>query len=388
MLNKLLISITFSLSLTFTQAQNSWTSKAGSPVERERATAFTIGNYGYVGTGVGGGRLRNDFWRYDPETDTWSEIDTMPTLGRRGAFSFPINNRGYVGGGVNENSLTDDEFWEYDPAQSKWLRKVNLPHGLVYADETLVGFSIGNEGYLLASFSRSNFYMYSPTTNTWSSRANFPGNKALGQVGFTIGGKGYVGSGSGMDYITEFWEYDPVTNQWSKKADVPGKPRSDAVGFSIGNYGYVGLGLNHSYFQHDFWEYHPLTDTWIQIDSCHYAAWYAVGIGIGSKGYLGTGIRFSHDSGWWEYTPNISSVNDIGQSEKIRVFPNPLTDILKFDSNGPEIKTFSIYSVHGQLVKTGVATDHSIPVAELPEGVYILKLFTADKVMSKKFIKE
>lgn len=111
-----------------------------------------------------------------------------------------------------------------------------------------------------------------------------------------------------------------------KKADVPGKPRTDAVG-----------------------------------------------IGIGSKGYLGTGVQFSHDSGWWEYTPNISSVTNIEQSEKIKVFPNPVTDILKFDSNGPEIKTFSIYSVMGQLVKSGTATDHTIPVAELPEGVNIFQ---------------
>jgi len=104
----------------------------------------------------------------------------------------------------------------------------------------------------------------------------------------------------------------------------------------------------------------------------------AFSFAINNKGYVGGGVNQNGltDDEFWEYTPNISSVTNIEQSEKIKVFPNPVTDILKFDSNGPEIKTFSIYSVMGQLVKSGTATDHTIPVAELPEGVYVLKFFS------------
>jgi N-acetylneuraminic acid mutarotase len=387
MLYKQILFVLLNLLFAFVQAQDRWTSQSRLPVERERATAFVIGNYGYVGTGVGGDRLRNDFYRYNPETDTWTEIDTMPTLGRRGAFSFAINGKGYVGGGVNENSLLDDEFWEYDPDQLLWSKRASLPHGLVYADETLVGFSIGKVGYLLDCLMSSNFYQYDPTTNTWSSRANFPGSKGLGQVGFTIGGKGYVGSGFGMDFVTEFWEYDPVMDQWSKKANIPGPGRIDPMGFSIGNYGYIGLGINRGTFEHDFWEYHPVTDSWKQIADCPFDVWYAVGFGIGAKGYIGTGVRFSHDSGWWEYSPTSSGVKDIELSDKVNIYPNPVGDILNFESNRFDLKTYSIISVMGKVTKSGTLIGNTISVADLPGGVYFLNFPMKSGVLRKKFMK-
>lgn len=386
---RLLIFFIWSLCITSTQAQTTWAEKSGIPVSRCIACGFSIGNYGYVGTGIVNGRLGNDFWKYDPLTDTWTEIDSMPTLGRRGAFSFSIGNKGYVGGGVNSHSLTDDEFWEYDADRSAWTRKANMPSGLVYSSETLVGFSIGANGYLLAAINRSNFYMYNPSSDTWSKMENFPGPKALDQMGFSIGGKGYIGSGFGNNtYYAEFWEYDPANNQWSRKADVPGQPRTDAVGFSVGNYGYFGLGTYRTDLLFDFWEYHPLTDTWIQIDSCGYAAWYALGIGIGSKGYMGTGVRFSDDSGWWEYTPNVSSTNNIGESCLVNIYPNPVRDNIHIDTREPGPITVSVYSIMGRLVKSALITDRIVPASELPVGVYTLKIRLADQVVSKKFVKE
>ena len=383
---RLLTLLIMSFFITSMQAQNKWTEKSGIPVDRCLATGFSIGNYGYVGTGIVNGRLGNDFWRYDPESDSWTEIDSMPTLGRRGAFSFSIGTKGYVGGGVNSLALTDDEFWEYDSDLQKWSRKANMPSGLVYSSETLVGFSIGTNGYFNTM---SKFFMYNPATDAWSQMEKYPGPRALDQMGFSIGGKGYLGGGFGDNkYYKEFWEYDPIINQWSRKADLPGQARFNAVGFSVGNYGYFGLGEYRTDILFDFWEYHPLTDTWIQIDSCRYAAWYAIGIGIGSKGYMGTGVRFSHDSGWWEYSPDVSSVNNTGHSEKINIFPNPSSDKLYFDSHRFQGKSFSIFSVSGQLMQSGSVDYNAISVAELPVGVYFLKLLSRDQPITMKFIKE
>lgn len=387
---RFLIVIIWSLLFTSIQAQNGWTAKAGIPVRRDQAAAFTIGNYGYVGTGVTPSFPHNDFWRYDPLMDTWIEIDSMPTLGRRGAFSFAIGNKGYVGGGVNSRSLTDDEFWEYDSDRSTWSRKADMPSGLTYSAETLIGFSIGEYGYLYAPFNRFNFYRYDPITDTWSTMENSPMPKGLDQIGFSIGGKGYVGSGSGLSTtnLTEFWEYDAQLNQWSRKADLPGQDRFDAVGFSVGNYGYFGLGRHRTNLLFDFWEYHPTTDTWVQIDSCHYAALYALGIGIGSKGYIGTGIKFSSDSGWWEYTPTISNADDIEESTSVSVYPNPASNHIHIDTKKPGLLTLSVYTIMGQLVKSAQIVDPIISVDDLPVGVYILQIQAEKQQTSIKLIKE
>lgn len=371
------------------KAQNTWKSIAELPDDRYKAVAFSVGDFGYVGTGLLFDHLGNDFWKYDPSLDTWTEIDSMPTLGRRGCFSFAINNRGYVGGGVNQDGLTDGEFWEFDPELSKWSQKANLPK-MFYSDGSLTGFAIGKKGYLLLSLYVPNFYMYNPLTNTWIPRAQFPGEGVLNQVGFSLNGKGYIGSGFGnFDDNSEFWEYDPITDQWSKKANVPGEPRTDAVGFTIDKFGYIGLGLaKGGVILDDFWEYHPETDAWVQIASSGFTSSSAVGMNIGSKGYVGTGRIYNSSPNFWEYTPNISSVNNIEQSPMVNIYPNPVLYRLRIDLKDPIIKPFSIYSVHGQFVKTGVSIDNSISVAELPSGVYFLKLPIANQSISIKFIKE
>ena len=104
-------------------SQDSWNRNSNFPDQRDRAVGFSIGDFGYIGTGSNGQKLCNDFWRYDPKNDNWIEVNRMPSLGRRGAFCFVIGTKAYVGGGVNENSSNDKEFWEYDAQLDKWSKK-------------------------------------------------------------------------------------------------------------------------------------------------------------------------------------------------------------------------------------------------------------------------
>lgn len=51
-----------------------WTQKAdfaGSPAWG--AVSFSIGNKGYMGTGETSSGFSNEFWEYDPLTDTWAQ---------------------------------------------------------------------------------------------------------------------------------------------------------------------------------------------------------------------------------------------------------------------------------------------------------------------------
>jgi hypothetical protein len=97
--------------------------------------------------------------------------------------------------------------------------------------------------------------------------------------------------------------------------------------------------------------------------------------------------------GGTEYIDNInwagaSSVDQV-RSEMIRVFPNPVTDMVTV--RYPGMNRISISNIVGQRVKTleFQATGEKVfDVSGLDTGIYFLTLETADGVVSTKFIKE
>ena len=99
-------------------ASDSWSNKAPMPNGNGRSghSAFTIGNYAFVG---GGDYLFNsfrDFYKYDPSTDSWSSIDSLP-IGSQGAVTFTIGTKGYYVLGVNGTMNFQTKTWEYyDPS--------------------------------------------------------------------------------------------------------------------------------------------------------------------------------------------------------------------------------------------------------------------------------
>ena len=53
----------------YEQASNIWLMIADLEISRNRAVGFSIGDYGYIGTGQNGSGRRADFWRYTPCSD-------------------------------------------------------------------------------------------------------------------------------------------------------------------------------------------------------------------------------------------------------------------------------------------------------------------------------
>ena len=366
-----------------TAAQGTWERKTDCPISRVKAVAFSIGQYGYVGTGVGNDSVMNDFWRYDPVNDSWQQVASMPTLGQWAAFSFVINGIAYVGSGYNPDASFNFELWSYDPVYDKWGRKENIPW-MVYADETLASFSIGNRGYLVATHNQNNFREYDPENDTWTNKTNFPTNQLLGMVSFTIGNKGYVGSGfdGQINALTErFWEYDPAADTWTRKADFP-KPRGYAVGFSVEKCGYIGLGVGRAEFFNDCWEYRQTTDVWARVADCGFWALDPMAMTMGSKAYVGPGGNL------WEFAPDFSDVQLTPQSYPFSMYPNPTSDLLKISTDVPAIRSMTIYNSLGQVVMKGKFDSQTIDVSGLTTGVYRIVCYTDGRVLSATFIKE
>ena len=116
-------------------------------------------------------------------------------------------------------------------------------------------------------------------------------------------------------------------------------------------------------------------------------------IGVSGLKYNSNGKTFRDkliSSKNWQFNgdfhdPNCSelSVNDFNL-DNIKI-ENPASDRLNIQ-NLDNIKRIEIYSTEGRLLKTLNKGQRNI--SELTEGLYILKLFTSEKIITKKIIKK
>lgn len=223
-------------------AQGKWKEKAGISIRRLEAIGFSIGSKGYLGTGYdpGTGNTLDDFWEYDPATDSWTQKASVPGGSRKNAIGLSIGSKGYVLYGIELSptySGPKGDFWEYDPDFNIWTQ-ISID-AMTSSSDALdwgsVGFTVGVKAYFVATFSNSSVWEFDPLAG-WSQKGYFPGQPRRFAVGFGIGDKGYMGTGQGVGGIgdvNDFWEYNPASDSWAQKASLPGVGRGWAVGFSI-----------------------------------------------------------------------------------------------------------------------------------------------------------
>jgi len=277
------------------------------------STTLSIGSKGYIGGGrylIGTG-FTTIFYEYDPATNVFTRKANLPDPlgqgGRGGDVSFSIGNKGYWGTGANDQNFLSptsyNDFYEYDPSTDTWTQKANVG-GSVRSGG--VGFSIGNLGYVgmgAGPEDRSSgtpnypflkdFWQYDPSTDTWTQKADFGGGTVAGALGFTILDKGYAGLGEVRACPTcqvnasgDFWQYDPSTDQWRQIAGFAKPEPGSGIRFSLSGKGYIGIdgGSN------NIWEYDTLADSWSQKAAFPGAIRYGIsGFAIGDKAYAGTG---------------------------------------------------------------------------------------------------
>lgn len=247
----------------------------------DAAAAFSIGEYGYVGTGWDGSGRSKKFWKFDFKKKVWTRMADFGGDVRRDAVGFAINGYGYIGTGSVVEGIFDikgtQDFWKYNPSSNSWTQIANFGGVRRY---NAVAFVINNYGYVGTGYSdqingggsKKDFWRYDPTTNTWTQIANFP-ITIYSAVAFTIGEYGYVGTGRcDESYYNIFYRYNPSTNSWTQISNYPGSTRAEAVAFVLGNYGYVGLGYKiqgeTTYEYQDFYYYDPSSNSWTKISPC------------------------------------------------------------------------------------------------------------------------
>lgn len=389
-MNKIILIILLLVSLnTQAQTENFWVKKSdfgsnmiGNGLKRERAVAFSIDNYGYVGTGVDTAEMvLNDFWKFDPILNAWSQIATLPGSVRRNATAFSINDKGYVGTGINTVNSSDfgsmrlNDLWEYSPTSNSWVEKASYPgaSGIYF----VTAFSTNTKGYLCGGKLGANFYTnqlweYNPNTDSWTQKLNFPGGVRYQMSSFTIDGKGYVGLGVDNDlYRDDIYEFDPSTSQWTQKAPLPGSARGGAVAFSLGQRGFICMGTNGGLLG-DLWQYNPFSNDWsVKANYDGSSRKNAVAFIAYNKAYVGTGKGNSgKKSSFYQYIP--SSILGIHEFDnELSIYPNPVQEQLHLKNIPISVKRIKIIAMDGSVVINTANSSH-IDVTSISTGIYQL----------------
>lgn len=255
-------------------------------IARTHAASFVIGNKGYLGTGTFSANCvcpMNDFWAFDPQTNSWDQKTDFPGPKRYHAMGFSIGDKGYIIGGYTTSGVSSD-VWEYHPTLDRWTQK-NDYFPVTSENSRIV--TTNSKVYLLAGNGLSE---YNAVLDQWSNKASFPGT-VLGlpyrTFSFTIGEKLYAcGDTKG------FYEYNPQSDIWTRKSDVPLPDGGTGfVTFSLNGEGYVGSGRYYENFMdsYRFYRYDPITDTWEQVPSTHYTVQNASTFVISGAAYYGIG---------------------------------------------------------------------------------------------------
>jgi N-acetylneuraminic acid mutarotase len=114
---------------------------------------FVIDELAYIGTGIMNEGDVQIFHSFDVETSTWKVLADYPGMPRHGAASFVAGGKGYIGGGMlgdDKSPRLFNDFWGYDPYTDSWseleVGNDTIPNATWYT-----AFVINNIAYVGAS---------------------------------------------------------------------------------------------------------------------------------------------------------------------------------------------------------------------------------------------
>ena len=392
---QLFLAIIFTFSTFFSYGTNYvWNQKANfGGTARHRGSAFVIGNKGYIGLGHFNAItniLFEDFWEYEPASNTWTQKANFGGGLRYHAISFSIGNKAYVGTGRNENNVYQNDLWEYNSETNSWSQMANLPGT---PRRGAVSFTIDNKGYVatgqlqVSPGATNDLWEYNATSNSWIQKSPMPTAGRYSAVGFSINHLGYVGTGylNGSGSTNDLWEYNPQTDSWSQKSDIGPTNRMEATAFALDGIGYIGTGVNYSSGTNygDMWAFNPDLNTNTQIqDFPGTKRRYLLSFTINNKAYAGIGTNGTNFNDFWEMSENTVSVEQLNTNHfSSSIFPNPCKKIATIKINNLASTNiskyiFSVFNVYGKKVDEITSTYPKLKFdrKELKNGVYTYRI--------------
>lgn len=277
------------------------------PVYRAASTCFVIGDEAYIFAGRDSvGTYCNDLWKYDSQSDTWSNLGSTPLKGRVNATACVHDGYAYVGLGFNgtynnvDSYLTD--WWKYDVLKNHWERLQDYP-----AHTTARAISMVGEGELYVGYGfnwtyERDMYRYTIDSDQWEyinvhldrKAFTFP-TRSFGGVGTTCQGRHFAGTGFRANSLNWWGEFDP-TGEWIRRTNVPGHKRTlgacaatEEFVYVIGGTHFGGVNTDGKILS-DIQQYNPQNDTWTHVGNLPDGGLFNhIAFSIGDRVYVGLG---------------------------------------------------------------------------------------------------
>ena len=298
----------------FVVLAGAWTQMANRPLAPSGSfnirlgIGFAIGNYGYMGFGTDNGTDYGDLYQYDPASNSWT---TMPSMGvpMEDLISMVIGDKAYVGIGDSRNlDSYSNQFYEFDPSTQTWTRKADFPGA---SRENAFAFSAGGLGYVALGYGSQAFgyrdvWQYDPSSDTWTQKNNFPANGDVPNLGTAFSPDNQVGyivgtytPANSRTYWEVVWKYDPTTDNWTQMHNLPTQGMAYPSSMVINGTAYV-LGGGQ-----ECWSYDAAADSWTQLAFFGFRD-AGSAFAINGIGYFGMGDQRFSDLQYidfWKFTP-------------------------------------------------------------------------------------
>jgi N-acetylneuraminic acid mutarotase len=285
-----------------------WTTRASNPVARSEAFGATINGKLYLFGGYRDTTFRptTDARVYDPATNAWSAIRSLPVALTHVAHAddgrFIYFAGGYPAGTSGGQFFATSAVRRYDPATNSYASLPSLPQARGSGAMTLAGRSLyfmgGNDS---ARKDRAEAWTLNLDNLAagWRQIASIP--KALNHpAAASVGGQVYFISGQTSQdaaavMSNQMWRYNASGNAWQQVASLPVQ-RSHVTSSTFTRNGeiiVIGGESSHNKALRDVQAYNPVTNTWRQLGQLPAARFSGVaglladGSIIFSTGYTG-----------------------------------------------------------------------------------------------------
>ncbi|MDD9205579.1 kelch repeat-containing protein, partial [Georgenia sp. 10Sc9-8] len=234
-------------------ATDTWTEVADLPVARSHtAVVVRDGSILVLGGTNPGNKASSDVTAYHPEVDVWTALPSLPGA-RKTPVAALVGDRVYVSTGSHAVSTWEGRFarrWETGPAMPVALGEV--AGGVVGTTLYLVGES--NNATLALDLS----------TGTW--RQNLPVRPHVGHhhAAEVVDGRLYLIGGLGGGSAGKVQIYDPTTNSWTLGAGMPFAAGSSSTSVIHGRI-YAAGGIIGSSTTARSAVYDPASNSWTEI---------------------------------------------------------------------------------------------------------------------------
>jgi hypothetical protein len=353
-MKKLLLSITLALTIQCINAQ---------VLESDNFTALTVGNIGTDLTGVA------------PGQGGWLTFVSATSVPVGQNTDFQVVSQAAPNGNVvkltGASTASGTRYLFKDALATTWPLRTPLNNIIE------VEFDI-NAGVASTSLNGFRAYIYSADGTKVLAGIGIPKNFVYSSVNYTnpiLGYYYYVGTGGTGTYYTPFGPStaDPMivvnNNTWVRIGCsfnlTTGEVKWRGPGFSLFTTG-SAAGIDPG-----------------EVD---FVVTTATGNTVAASAYIDNYVARASS------TDTLLEVETRTRSVAVSTYPNPTVDVINvYNSNNLELTTYKVVDLKGSVIKSGVLNntlDQKINVSELSQGVYMLKLNTADNnTITKKIVK-